>query len=247
MNTSIFRKMDATGRDYWWYRGKEALVDGLARQSGIVSGGRVLDLGCGTGTLFEFLEGWGSVVGLELSADALVLARSRKDVPLVRASTDAIPFAPGSFSLVAIFDCLEHLGNDHTALVQVRDLVTSDGHVIISVPAFQFLRSRRDDQLAHMRRYSPAGLRHVVEDAGFEILRMTFGYFCLFAPLLVKSVLDRMRPPPTEETSDIADLKEPWNSMVAGWLRGEAWLATRAGLPLGTSLFCLARPRKDAS
>jgi len=242
MDESIFRNMDSHGQNYWWYRGKKDLVRRLAEQSGVTPGGRVLDLGCGTGTLFEFLEGWGQVTGLELSRDALILARSQSDVPVVRATTDAIPFRENSFSLIAVFDCLEHLREDQNALLQVRKLLRPDGVLIISVPAFRFLASWRDIQLNHMRRYSRARLKNLVESSGFNIDNIVYGYFCLFIPLALKAFKDKLQTPPQEFKSDINTLYEPLNGLLARWLSFEAWITTTLGLPFGTSLFCLARP-----
>jgi SAM-dependent methyltransferase len=246
MEPEVFRNMDAHGQNYWWYRGKKEFVRELARQAHVKPGGRVLDLGCGTGTLFEFLEGWGRVIGLELSRDALILAHAKSSVPLVRATTDAIPFRTGSFSLIAVFDCLEHLKNDRHALMQVRRMLAPGGVLVVSVPAFRFLASWRDVQLLHMRRYSRDQLRTLLTDSGFTIDNLVYGYFCLFFPLVVKALKDRILPPPRQFRSDINTLQEPWNTFLSQWLRMEAWLATHTGLPFGTSLFAVARPRTDA-
>ncbi|MBN1355467.1 class I SAM-dependent methyltransferase [bacterium] len=244
MEAEIFRNMDAEGQNYWWYRGKKGFVRGLLHRAGLQPSGRVLDLGCGTGTLFEFLEGWGQVVGMELSRDALILAKSRSDVPLVRATTDAIPFKPGRFALIAVFDCLEHLQDDARALIQARNLLAPGGILIVSVPAFRFLASWRDIQLDHMRRYTRSGLNRLLENAGFIVNQTVYGYFCLFFPLILKALKDRFVDPPEVFKSDINNLSEPWNTLLAKWLYLEAWISTRIGLPFGTSLFCLARPKE---
>jgi SAM-dependent methyltransferase len=242
MNAEVFRNMDRHGRNYWWYRGKQAFVQEFCRRLGVRPGGRVLDLGCGTGTLFEFLEGWGDVTGLELSADALILAKAHSDVPLVRASIDAIPFRKHSYKFIAVFDCLEHLIDDRKAMTQVLDLLTPGGWVAVSVPAFRFLTSWRDYQLRHMRRYSANQLQVLLERSGFKVHLMTYAYLCLFFPLLLKALKDRLFPFPSRFKSDIDMLREPLNSMVSRWLAVEAWFAARTGLPFGTSLFAFARP-----
>jgi SAM-dependent methyltransferase len=245
MDYEIFRNMDAQGQNYWWYRGKKDLIRRLTRHARIQPGGRVLDLGCGTGTLFEFLEGWGRVIGMELSKDALILAKAGSDVPLVRATTDAMPFKSDQFSMIAVFDCLEHLQNDHQALVQVRRMLAPDGVLIVSVPAFRFLASWRDIQLHHMRRYTRPQLVNLLARSGFRLEQTVYGYFCLFFPLLVKALKDRLMNPPAVFKSDINTLSEPWNSILAGWLNLESWITTRIGLPFGTSIFALARPDGD--
>jgi 2-polyprenyl-6-hydroxyphenyl methylase/3-demethylubiquinone-9 3-methyltransferase len=66
----------------------------------------VLDLGCGYGrTLPAFADAAGFAVGVDTSADSLRLAADRlagrRDCLLVRADATALPFADGSFDLVA--------------------------------------------------------------------------------------------------------------------------------------------------
>jgi SAM-dependent methyltransferase len=67
--------------------------------------GRCLDLGCGTGVFVPLLaeQGW-TVVGVDLSADQLRLARERVGEvaeALVQANASALPFEGGSFDAVA--------------------------------------------------------------------------------------------------------------------------------------------------
>ncbi len=241
MNADTFRRMAVHGREYWWYNGKESMISQLTRTLEIPVNGRVLDLGCGTGTLFEFLKQWGRVFGLELSSEALLLAHSRNSVPLVQAAADAVPFKSHSFSVVALFDCLEHLPDDRLAMKQVLELLKPDGYVLITVPAFNALHSRRDIQLAHIRRYSPAQLRSLIVQSGFHIVQMTFGYLCLVLPLFIQSLIDRFRSVPRHFPSDIVNLRNPWNNLLSHWLAWEAWFAARWRLPIGTSIFCIAQ------
>lgn len=72
--------------------------------------GRVLDLGCGTGLLVEYLAESGSeichIVGLDLSQDMLRHAAAR-GIATVQGDASALPFADGSFDVVFAFTVLE--------------------------------------------------------------------------------------------------------------------------------------------
>lgn len=60
--------------------------------------GRVLDVGCGTGYLTQFLRG--DVVGVDQSAEMLELARARvPDGEFVQADVPPLPFADAEFDL----------------------------------------------------------------------------------------------------------------------------------------------------
>ena len=238
--------MDIHGERYWWYTGKKAFINRLLRGVTLPQPGRVLDLGCGAGTLLGFAESMGRVTGMELSRNALTLARRRFRGDLVQASSMAAPFRAGSFSVICLFDSLEHFEDDRAALDQVHEMLTENGAVIISVPAFNWLRTSRDDQLCHFRRYTRTSLSRLLHAAGFDLLNMFYGYFCLTLPVALQALKERWLGPPKQLPSDIKQLPEPFNGILAGWLSGEAQVAGRFGLPLGTSLFAVARRRKAA-
>lgn len=244
MDAAIFRKMDETGASYWWYAGKKCYLRELLGEPDSAIEMRILDLGCGTGTLLPFLNQYGSLVGLEPSSDAVLMAHSMGAGAVVQASAAALPFRSGSFSLVAAFDCLEHVTDDHHALDAIRHLLSSTGRLLVSVPAHPFLSSRRDVQLGHIRRYTRQSLRELLETTGFSVAYLGYGYACLFLPLLLEAIRDRLTKPPARMRSDIRDLPEPWNNWLAKWLSIEARIAMRIGLPFGTSLFALAHVKR---
>lgn len=241
MNGAIFKRMEETGDRYWWYAGKRHLLRELLGTPPTSPSGLILDLGCGAGTLLPFLHQYGRPVGLEPSADAVAIARKSNAGMLIRASAEALPFRTERFALVAAFDCLEHVPDDALAVRSIRSLLTNDGRLLISVPAHSFLRSHRDTQLGHLRRYSRRSLTALLEQTGFSIDFLGYGYACLFIPLLLESLRDRLIALPGQARSDIRDLPEPWNGWMSRWLALEAWWAVRVGLPVGTSLFAMAR------
>jgi SAM-dependent methyltransferase len=79
----------------------------LAREQ-VPSGGRVLDVGCGTGRLLDSLPPSYERVGVDVSHAMLDRAR-QKGLEVVEASADALPFRDSSFDLVTTFAVLHHL------------------------------------------------------------------------------------------------------------------------------------------
>lgn len=81
----------------------EMAVDLVLRWA-MPAGGRTLDLACGAGRhMLEFQARGLTVIGLDLSAPLLGEARSAGAGPLVRGDMRHLPFADGSFQLVANF------------------------------------------------------------------------------------------------------------------------------------------------
>ena len=91
--------------------------DRLVRQAALVPGCRVLDVGCGTGTLALLLaaaEPSATVVGLDVDARILDLARGKAEragarIEWVQGSATAPPLPPASFDRVVSSLVLHHL------------------------------------------------------------------------------------------------------------------------------------------
>src|SRR5262249_34493886 len=154
--------------------------------AGLPAGYRVLEVGCGTGNVLRFLAKAcpnGTVVGMDLYAEGLSYARRRVDCPLVVADVNRAPFRRG-FHLIGAFDVLEHISDDGRILDGFWNLLESDGKVLITVPAHEFLWSYFDDISGHCRRYEAKDLRSRLESAGFEVQFLSPYMTCVYPMLL---------------------------------------------------------------
>jgi ubiquinone/menaquinone biosynthesis C-methylase UbiE len=94
-------------------------------------GGRVLDVGCGTGLLLREL-GKGAV-GLDLSPGMLRRARRRNPgAPLVLADAEHLPFREGVFEAVLSVTVLQNLPHPPQALREMARVVREGGRVVVS-------------------------------------------------------------------------------------------------------------------
>lgn len=75
------------------------------------------------------------------------------------------------FDYVLMMDVLEHIEDDAGFLKDIRKYQKAGTVLFITVPAFQFLFSLHDKELHHYRRYDYAGLRSVLEQAGYRVPR----------------------------------------------------------------------------
>ncbi len=101
----------------------------------------LLDVGCGNGLFVNALtggasDGFGRVVGLDLSEEAL----KNVHVGKVRGSITDLPFETGSFDLVTCLEVVEHIPQPEfeTALAELRRV--SSKYVLLTVPNNQDLR-----------------------------------------------------------------------------------------------------------
>lgn len=103
-------------------------------------GGRVLDVGCGTGFLLERLAARGfSGLGIDLSPESIAHTRKRLEVLGVADRLDArvgSAYEPpeGPFDLITLTDVLEHLEDPRACLAALRPQLAPGGLVVINTP-----------------------------------------------------------------------------------------------------------------
>ena len=102
-------------------------------------GSPVLDVACGTGYGATILAETGnrSIVGVDLSREALSTARTRYPhsmVNYVRSRAESLPFESGAFGSVVCFETLEHLTEPRALLREVARVLTDRGTFIVSTP-----------------------------------------------------------------------------------------------------------------
>jgi ubiquinone/menaquinone biosynthesis C-methylase UbiE len=113
---------------------------GAALAARLPRGGRVLEVGCGTGGLLAAAArgGW-SITGVDIAARWLVVARRRLadhglSVPLVAAATERLPWADGQFDTVVADSVLEHLDDPAPALREWTRVLRPGGRLLVWSP-----------------------------------------------------------------------------------------------------------------
>ena len=78
-----------------------------------------------------------------------------------------------SFNTILYIDVLEHIEDDLSELAYASNLLSSDGFVVILVPAHQILFSNFDTQVGHYRRYSKSSLTQAIPP-NLQIVKMEY-------------------------------------------------------------------------
>jgi 2-polyprenyl-3-methyl-5-hydroxy-6-metoxy-1,4-benzoquinol methylase len=86
-----------------------------------------------------------------------------------------------SFDTVFALNVVEHIENDKKAILNCRQLLKEDGHLIILVPSYQNLYNSFDKELGHFRRYKVSQLKSIFDQSKFEIIHSQ--YFNLMGTL----------------------------------------------------------------
>ncbi len=236
---------------HWWFQGTRSLVleliaAHLPAETG-ASPPRIVDLGCGTGlTLTRLRERFGGEpVGLDIEPRALAFCRERGHERLFEGSLLATPFADESFDVVVALDVIEHLEDDLAAVREATRVLAPGGLLVLTVPACPWLWSEHDVALHHHRRYRARGLRALVREAGLEPLALGHLNGLLFAPAALVRLGRRVRSVWRREgeapRSDVSLPPAPVNRALRSILELERYSLAHGGMPLGLSLYAVAR------
>src|SRR3954469_11277299 len=162
---------------HWWYGGMRAVTASMLHSA---YAGRhdlhMLDAGCGSGGNLRFLQRYGSVIGIDLAAEALALGHSSTQSDLARASVLAMPFADARFDLVTSFDVLYHraVPDERAALREAWRVLRPGGRLLLRLPAYQFLLRRHDREVHTRRRYTAGYVRALLQSSGFVTERCSY-------------------------------------------------------------------------
>lgn len=145
-------------------------------------GKKILDIGCGAGTICLYLGSKGNnVCGIDISQNAIISCNeSAKFLGLKNVSFERMDFPnkvpEGKFDYILCSEVLEHLENDDLALKKVFSLLNNNGIAIISTPSKNAplyrlgLAKEFDQRVGHLRRYTLEELVEMCKKKGFHIL-----------------------------------------------------------------------------
>jgi SAM-dependent methyltransferase len=200
-----YARIAAAEDDHWWYRNTRALASDLLQPwlaTGTPDRRRILDAGCGPGGNGAWLADHGTLVGVDVSADALAFVHERRRSTLpVRGSLVALPFPDGRFDVVLAITVLYTVDDDRTTLDELARVLAPGGVLVVLEPAFDALRREHDVAVHGRRRYRRAVLSERVRDSGLTVQRATYAYSFLAPPAAVLAAWERLRAPAVADAS----------------------------------------------
>ncbi|MCP4644752.1 MAG: class I SAM-dependent methyltransferase [bacterium] len=245
MKSEEYRHMYNAEDAHWWYRGLRGMLRQAWAQSAPSTRLRVLDVGCGTGANLSVFNETAEAVGIDYSMDPLDLCKDRGVNGLAAASALELPFAPGSFDVVVSCDVLCHQGitDPRIALREMARVLRPGGHILLNVPAYQWLMSSHDREVATTRRFTRAEVVRILRDAGFEPRRTTYWNTLLFPAAVGVRVWRKFFP---IEGSDLTETPSALTNRVCGaMLAVERCILRLTTLAFGVSVFAVARKHTD--
>jgi SAM-dependent methyltransferase len=239
MERVVYEHMAELDQRHWWYRARrEVLAALIRREVRPPEGAEVLELGCGTGHNLAMLGEFGHVDALELDEEARDLAEQRLGRSVMRAPLPELAeVRDGHYDLIGAFDVIEHIDDDHAAIVSIATKLKPAGKFVMTVPAHPWMWSAHDVVNHHQRRYSKRALKQLIESSPLRLEKL--GYFnSLLFPLAVANRLSsKLR---RKDDADLTLPPAPLNSALEKTFAAERYLIGRLPLPPGLSLFAVA-------
>ena len=232
--------------DSFWFKHRNDVISALVRR--FPPTGRIFDIGGGNGYVSLGLKHAGFDCVVIEPSEAGAANAAHRGLPVVQRSLESITDSQNSIQAAGMFDVLEHIEDDSTALANLHRALTPGGRLYLSVPAYQALWSSEDVEAGHFRRYTLGGLRRMFVSAGFSMEYATYFFAPLVIPLFVIRTLSRRKVAKTgaEIAADHTLPSGLVGNVLARALRCELRMISRGRtVPSGTS--CLVVARKSAA
>ena len=250
MEATEYPAMFAAEDHHWWYVGLHDLViHSVQGESACLKRPLdILDAGCGTGRLCQLMQPFGPVTGCDMHPLALEATTRRGVVRVVHCDLTTGDLRAEAYDLITCMDVLYHRGvtDEVTVLQKLRRSLKKGGLLVVQVAAFESLRGTHDLAVHTRRRYRCSEVVRLLERAGFTVEFASYRLLLAFLPALLWRGFTRLFPVRSGDgktLSDIATPVSPWmNQLLAAVVKMEnRLLVTGVRLPLGTSVFAIAR------
>jgi len=146
-------------------------------------GGKILDLGCGTGDTLVLLKklGW-DVYGMDMDENAIATAKKRGLNNLKLGTYNSLDeYQDNYFDAVRLYHVIEHLDNPALCLNLIKKKLKKGGELIMGTPNMESLVSKifkpywyNLDSPRHLFIFSPRTLKRLVEKNGYFVKKIEF-------------------------------------------------------------------------
>jgi SAM-dependent methyltransferase len=145
-------------------------------------GTRLLEVGCGVGSILEQLSPRDFIMGIDVEEELAAFAKQRflgrRGYEFASLDISSPSDAQRSllksqrFNTVVCINVLEHVMDDAAAIAAMADVIEPGGVVAILVPAHPALYGQYDEMEGHFRRYSRRGLSRLLTRSGLNVVRL---------------------------------------------------------------------------
>lgn len=227
--------------------GRRANLDFSVLYTPAVHGGRLVDVGCGSGILLSNLaeKGW-DVTGVDFDPGGVSAARER-GLNVHQGSLDEQRFPDGSFDAVLMSHVIEHVPDPTALLREAHRILAPGGRLVVVTPntgAFAHRYFKADwlhlDPPRHLHLFNPATLQSVARQAGFTGAELRTTLRDAKGAIATSRIIRKFR------THAWKRGLSRWDRVVGSGLQSVEWLQLLAGRPAGEELVLISKKQNQA-
>ncbi len=168
-NDNFFKIEDES---FWFNHRNNIIVEAIKSYS---TEKVLFDIGGGNGYVSKAMEESGIEVALvEPGINGCLNAQKRKLKTIICSTLEDSEIKKNSIPNIGLFDVVEHIEDDLNFLKNVNNFLKPGGFVFITVPAFNILWSKEDEDAGHYLRYTINTIKEVLEHSGLQVNYATY-------------------------------------------------------------------------
>jgi 2-polyprenyl-3-methyl-5-hydroxy-6-metoxy-1,4-benzoquinol methylase len=142
-------------------------------------GGRMLEIGCGTGVFLAEAarSGHWELMAVEPSQEAADYVRKELKIPVLATRFSEADLPQGSFDLITLWNVLEHLDNPVADIRRMASLLKKGGWLVFSIPNMESLDAKLFgrywigwDLPRHLYFFPQNQLKQILQEAGLRLV-----------------------------------------------------------------------------
>ena len=154
---------------------------------------KILEIGPGNGTMVDqyiskyFSDISVSEIDKKLNKTLVKKQKKKKNVKIFRKKINEFK---NKFNSIIYSDVIEHIKDDKKEIKLALKRLNKNGHLIIMVPAFQYLYSEYDRSIGHYRRYKKSFFVNLAKKNKIKLVKILYFDSIGFAFLLLSKLIN---------------------------------------------------------
>ncbi len=142
-------------------------------------GKNILEIGPGFGNLSNYISDFKTYVVLDIDENVINRAKeinNKRTYFVMDAASDDFSKELGnySFDTVICVNVLEHIYDHDKAFRNMMDVLNTNGHLLLFVPAFNFLYNDMDKLAGHFRRYTKNLCKKLLKNGNYQLIKAEY-------------------------------------------------------------------------
>jgi len=247
MRQQVYNEFSSLEDKHWWFTSRRRYIDKVISRFFTRDPQRLsfCEIGCGTGGNLAMLANYAEVEAVEMNDLARQIVNNKNISGLRKVAAghlpDNIPL-DSKFDGVFALDVIEHVENDLAGLKALKTLLSDDGLLITTVPAYQWLWSAHDVANHHFRRYTKTRYSTLIQNAGYEICYASYFNTLLFPLAALSRLMMSIRA--ERDTDATINMPPRFINRLLAWIFGfERLWAGKVFMSFGLSIIVVAKVR----